>query len=176
MGITKIHPAVKYFAAIALKNREDIEPLIEELKSLLGVIELRSPFYSVDTFTRYYEREMGRQLQKCFIAFRGTGVVDRLPRYKQQTNKLEQQWAKQGKRTVNIDPGYITMAKVVLATTKDYAHRIYLDDGIFGDLHLVYSGGQYQPMPWTYPDYAQPLATDFFSTLRERLRSELKNG
>jgi hypothetical protein len=74
---------------------------------------------------------------------------------------------------VNIDPGYLTLSKVVLATTKDYSHRLYLRDGIYAEVTLHYEAGAWRPWPWTYRDYASGQYLDFFERVRESLKQQL---
>ena len=75
-------------------------------------------------------------------------------------------------RPVNIDPGLITPAKLILATTKDHAHRIYLGRGIHAEVTLRYVGRKWTPWPWTYPDYAAPTYHSFFDQVREMLKGQ----
>ena len=85
---------------------------------------------------------------------------------KHQSNKIEEKYSSNGKRLVNIDPGYIETPKLILATTKNYSHRIYLGEGIYGDVQLIWRGGCYQANPWTYPDYLEKSSLDFFTQAR----------
>ncbi|MBN2365362.1 MAG: DUF4416 family protein, partial [Calditrichaeota bacterium] len=91
------------------------------------------------------------------------------------TNKLEEEFSDSGNRTVNIDPGYVNAAKMVLATTKDYDHRLYLERGIFGDLHMRFRQGNYHPSDWAYPDYRQSAVIAFFRNIREIYLTQLKD-
>jgi len=172
MGKIKVHPAVKAFTAISYPNETILEKVIEILKDLLGPVELMSNSYSVNTFTNYYEPEMGSETNKILVSFKYLILAETLADIKNKTNEIEQQFLDNNLRTVNIDPGYLTQAKVVLATTKDYSHRIYLGKGIFADLHLSYQDKAYRPQVWTYPDYKQKQVIEFFSRLREHLRSQ----
>ena len=84
-----------------------------------------------------------------------------------QTNKIEEKYSENNKRRINIDPGYVTQAKLVLATTKNYSHRIHLAKGIFGDVHLTVYKGKFKPNPWTYPDYKEKFVLEFFDNVRK---------
>ncbi len=172
MGKIKLHLPVKSFAAISFRSDYWLEAALEELEALLGPVILKSAIFSESGFTNYYEAEMGPQLNKLFAAFQTLIPAEYLVDLKIKTNKIEQQFLKEGKRTVNIDPGYLTEAKVVLATTKDYSHRLYLGKGIYGDLHLNYSKKSFQALPWTYPDYQQETALYFFNDLRALYKEE----
>ncbi|MDZ7294224.1 MAG: DUF4416 family protein [candidate division KSB1 bacterium] len=136
------------------------------LQERFGEIVLESEHYPFD-FTTYYEDEMGTSLRKYFVSFAELIQPEDLVDAKLCTNAMEQELATAGKRNVNLDPGYLECAKVVLATTKDYGHRIYLGRGIYGDLHLRYRHGHFEPLEWTYPDYRQPLSLEFFAKVRE---------
>jgi len=139
------------------------------LSAAFGPLDLKSGVFPF-SFTEYYEAEMGSGLYRRFVAAEALIAQNILPEIKHRTNQIEGQFSLAGERTlrrrVNLDPGYLTPAKIVLASTKDYAHRIYLDQGVFGDLHLKYEQGVYQPLPWTYPDYRTPEALTFFAELR----------
>ncbi|MCX7019041.1 MAG: DUF4416 family protein [bacterium] len=129
------------------------------------------------THTNYYQREIGQALLRQWIAMSGTILLAELPDFKLHTNSLEKLFAEGGGRRVNIDPGYITLSKVVLATTKDYDHRICTGNGIFEEVTLHYrrSAGGFVPWPWTYPDYATETARAFFLAARALLHDCLKH-
>jgi hypothetical protein len=173
MGTIKNHYPVKYICAVTFNLNHDTNQILSLLSEEFGETDLHSPVFDFDVFTDYYEPEMGSGLRKFFIAFKNLQDPGLLPAYKIKSNRLEKQFRFSGKRQVNLDPGYVTEAKVVLATTKDYSHRIYLDQGIFADLHLFFDKGSFRAQPWTYPDYKQDLSIHFFNRLRECLRSQL---
>lgn len=157
----------KLFVAI-LAPQHLLREAETSLDSAFGPLDLRSHIFAF-TFTDYYQEEMGSHLYRYFVAPRTLITQDALPDIKHRTNEIERQFSDSGERSrrrINLDPGYLTSAKVVLASTKDYAHRIYLDRGIYGDLHFRYEQGRYQPLPWTYPDYRTPEALTFFAEMR----------
>jgi len=90
------------------------------------------------------------------------------------TNNIEELFASNNKRQVNIDPGYISLENFILFTTKNYTHRIYLEQGIFADLTLIYEKRQFNTLPWTYPDYASLEIREFLKAVRENYRIEIK--
>jgi hypothetical protein len=128
--------------------------------------------------TSYYQAEMGAGLKKQFWAFAEPIDPDRLAVIKRQSNFWEAEYAglktHPEPRPLNLDPGYLTLAKLVLASTKDHAHRIYLSDGIYAEVTLSYRGGAWRPFEWTYPDYRRPGFHAFFSRCRELLRRALQ--
>jgi len=167
MGDIHTHIPVKLFTAISYGKEVAVSFLIEELESVYGKIDSQSEKFSVDNFTSYYQKEMGNDLTKMIISFSRLIQPDKLPEIKIATNQLESNFKIAGHRRVNIDPGYLTQAKVVLATTKDYSHRLYMAKGIFADLHLTWSAKSYHSQSWTYPDYAQAAIIDYFNSLRK---------
>lgn len=173
MGTIKNHQPVKFFSAVTFNPNLDLRQIKALLNKEFGETDLLSPVFDFDVYTHYYEPEMGSGLQKFFIAFKKLQDVGLLPAFKIKSNRLEMQFSIDKKRTVNLDPGYITEAKMVLATTKDYSHRIYLEQGIFADLHLVFDKGSFRAQAWTYPDYKQDLSIHFFNQLRECYRTQL---
>ncbi len=158
---------VKPICAVMFAPKIRLEEVIVELESILGKEEERSPVYPF-IHTTFYEEEMGKELQKVFISFQELQLPDQLVIWKIKTNRLEEKWVKQNRRKVNIDPGYLTSAKLVMASAKDFAHRIFLGKGIYGDLQLQFRHGQWHPHPWTFPDYQTELAFAFFEKVRNR--------
>ncbi|MFC1729056.1 phosphoribosylformylglycinamidine cyclo-ligase [candidate division KSB1 bacterium] len=166
MGIPEYPKDVKLVVAVTFQNSDQLQKIEEFLVRKFGPIETRtdiSPF----SYTDYYRDEMGENLLKIFFSFTRLFKRENLPRYKLLTNHFEQSSAEGGRRTVNIDPGYISEANLVLASTKNFTHRIYIGEGIFGDCHLYFKHGEFRPMSWTYPDYKEPEALRFFAHVRE---------
>jgi len=116
---------------------------------------------------------MGAGIKRQFVSFTRLILTEQLPAIKLLTNEIEQDLALNGKRRVNIDPGYLNLAKVVLATTKDYSHRLYLGQGIYGEVTLTYAKGKFNPFPWTYPDYQTQAYRQFFEEIREIYKNQL---
>lgn len=121
------------------------------------------------SFSTYYQAEMGADLKRQFIFFGRPITADGLAEIKCWTNAIERALAVADRRRVNLDPGYLAPSKLVLATTKDFSHRIYLRDGIYAEVTLQFRAGSFQPLPWTYPDYRTPAAIALFNAARERL-------
>ncbi len=122
--------------------------------------------------TDYYEKEFGKDLTRVFVSFKKLIPADRLPAIKIITNNFEARSSRNKLRRINIDPGYLELSKFVLATTKDYMHRIYLGDGIYAEITLFYRKGSFCPWEWTYPDYRTPATHDFCREVRRRLLNE----
>jgi len=147
------------------------------LEARFGPVALESPSYLFN-FSDYYREEMGRDLIKFFWAFQRPFPRGELAQAKLFTNALEEELGeyREGglRRVVNLDPGYLTPAQLVLATTKDYSHRIYLGGGIHAEVTLIYHRGAFRPLDWTYPDYRTPLVLEFMEEVRRELL--LKRG
>lgn len=110
---------------------------------------------------------MGPGLKRRFLGFSRLADLNGLHRSKIRTNAVENRLSQKGSRTVNIDPGYIDAAKLVLFSTKDYTHRIHTSNGIFAEVTLFYKDRTYNPWPWTYPDYASREYIRIFNQIRE---------
>ncbi len=138
-----------------------------------GNIVLQSEAFEHDE-TEYYAREMGQELRKQFFILDGCYDPAKLATAKLESNRWEQQVAQAANypeiRPVNMDPGYLTLHKLVLASAKDRAHRIYLRDGIYAEECLYYLDQRWQPRPWTYPDYTREDFQRFFEQARELLK------
>ena len=139
--------------------------LAEILAETLSPIESKSDWF-LPPDTAYYRREMAPDLQKRVVSFRNLMSIDQLPDLKIRSNALEDLWREQGRRTINLDPGYVSAPKFVLASAKDYSHRLYIGSGIFGDLQLSFVQGGFQTLPWTYPDYRDPAIIAFLEQAR----------
>lgn len=163
-----VHPPaqVQLFCALLVAPTIEVAEVETALAQAYGPIVLRStpvPF----TQTTYYEREMDRNLTRLYLAFEPLISMAMLAAVKHTTNRLEAMWAvPPGQRRVNIDPGYLDLAKVVLASTKDHSHRLYIGEGIFAEVTLRYRQRAFQPWEWTYPDYQTPETLAFFQQLR----------
>ena len=148
-----------------------------------GKIAKESAPYRFDSFTQYYAKEMGDALPKSFWVFENLIQPDELASIKRETNDWEAEIGASlfaaGKaptpRPLNLDPGYIELGKLILASTKDHAHRIYLRDGIFAETTLMYAQKEWRALPWSYADYQDPTNQAFFSECREYLKTRLRN-
>jgi hypothetical protein len=180
MGSIRQFTPVKLFLGVLVSNRKFIPQVEERLTAAYGVIDHRSEIIPFD-FTDYYDAEMGDLIDRVFFSFERLIEADQLPEIKRQTNQLEDELgsifktpSSAIKRPVNLDPGYIEQAKVVLASTKNFYHRIYLGGGIFGEVTMHFRNNTYQFFPWTYPDYQSKDYQDFFLRMRQIFRSQLR--
>lgn len=150
-------------------EKELFSETVSALTGLFGPIDAASPWFSFH-HTSYYKDEMGGPLFRRLVSFKKLVDQGELVDIKLATNRLESSWlAPSGGRRINLDPGYLTPERFVLATGKNYIHRIYLLKGIYADLTLVYRQGGYEPLLWTYPDYAEEGVRGFLLQLRRGL-------
>ncbi len=158
------------------RHAEALAEAAEQLRALYGPLALESPEFDFH-HTRYYEPTMGTGLRKRLLVFEPLVPPDCLPAVKRQTNELEQQMASSGRfaeaRPLNLDPGLLQLGKFLLASTKDQAHRIYLADAIFAEVTLRFQFGTFEPWPWTYADYREPLVLDFLNQSRAYLYNRI---
>ena len=166
---------VKRIASLIAAKEGILDRAISDLEDLYGPTDWVSPLMAFDR-TRYYEREMGGPLARKFAAFERLMSRQELPRTKLETNLLEEQSREQGRRAVNIDPGFICLERLVLATGKNYTHRIYLSQGIYADLTLVFHRKCFRPLAWTYPDYADAKVIEYFNAVREGYKEQLRGS
>jgi len=145
----------------------------------LGPVDLRSDLFA-HAFTEYYRDEMGHPLVRYFMSPERLIRPGDLAGIKCFTGDVERRVAEKGDwpvaRPVNLDPGYIAPAKLVLASTKNHSHRIYLDGGIYGEVTLLYARNAWQTLEWTYPDYRTEAYHAFFTEVRERLLAQRREG
>jgi hypothetical protein len=173
--MSKPNPAepVKLIFSVFAKESTRLNETIEILSSAYGQPDFISEVMPFD-YTNYYHAEMGENLIRRFLAMEKLIQPEALPDIKLATNEIENKASLNSRRQVNIDPGYISKANLILATGKSYAHRPYLRDGIYADLTLVYQGKKFCSLPWTYPDYADEKQLLMLGKVRERYLLQLK--
>ncbi len=174
MGILQKPKLAKPICGITFASDIVLSAVISEMEKILGSIEDQTLPFDFSSFTDYYREEMGTELKKIFLSFVDLVDPGSLASIKIKTNKIEELWAIEGKRKINLDPGYINSAKLVLASTKDFSHRIYIGEGIYGDVQLRFWKGQFRASEWTYPDYKTDTALDFFHRVREKYKKQVK--
>ncbi len=169
------HPdPAKLVAGMFTGEKDIIEPVAAELVKHFGDIDLVSKWLAFD-YTDYYTEEFGAPLYRRFFSFTRLIQQDELAGIKRVTNMIEQRMKENGNRRCNIDPGYMLLERFVLATGKNYSHRIYIGDGIYADLTLMYHNGGFRTLPWTYPDYADSGVQTFLMEVRKRYNADLQS-
>jgi hypothetical protein len=169
---------VKLFVGMLASDPARLVEVEGPLVADYGPIDLASDVWPF-THTDYYRDEMGAGLLRKFVSFERLIRPDDIIDVKRRTNAIEDDVARSAggnpPRPVNLDPGYLSLSKVVLATTKDYTHRLYLGRGIYAEVTLRFHKGKYEPWDWTYPDYREPAYCAFFLAMRTRLTEQLRS-
>jgi len=170
---TASHPEkVKLITGLISNDIEIIGQATDKLRKLFGPIDYESRIS--DFFhTNYYREEMGPDLKRKFLSFKKPVDLKNICAVKLKTNALEKRFEKNGFRTINIDPGYLNLSKLVLFSTKDYTHRIYLDNGIHAEVTLYYKDNSFHPWPWTYPDYKTAEYVGIFNEIRSLYKKDV---
>jgi hypothetical protein len=166
---------VKLFVGMLSAHPEALDLAEAALAEALGPVDLRSERMPHE-FTEYYRDEMGGPLVRYFVSIDRLVPPGDLARIKRLTNEIEARIAA-GRawpvaRPANLDPGYVAPSKLVLASAKDFSHRIYLDAGIYAEITLLYKRGCWLPQEWTFPDYRTEAYHRFFDTVRARLMEQ----
>jgi len=155
------------------RRLEEALPRVQAVTGPVRPLGERMPFDR----TEYYEEEMGAPLCRRFYAALRSVARDSLPAIKVRMEAVERELSEGGRRTVNLDPGLLTPENFLLATGKNFTHRVYLAEGVFADLTLVYRKGEFHPLPWTYPDYASAEIRRLLGDLRrDHLAGVLEEG
>ena len=166
---------VKLIASLIYRDSYMLDRAEKGLQRIYGPIETLEKTLSFD-YTDYYFPEFGEPLWRKMICFRKVLSVENIFKVKLVTNALEDRLRERGKRTVNIDPGYVNDAKLVLFTTKDYVHRIHVGKSIFAESTLYFKEGSFQAWPWSYRDYASEEMLEYFNTVRSIYMKDTSGG
>jgi len=167
------HP-VKLIMSLLSAHPRLIDEVCTDLSSRFGPLDFMSELLPF-RYTRYYESEMGADLRRRLVSFQNLIAPDTLPEIKLATNALENACAdEQEKRRINIDPGYIALSHVILATCKGFSHRPYLRDGVYADLTLMFRAQSFQALEWTFPDYGSAEMIQLLNTIRGSYLNQLR--
>ena len=162
----------KLLVGLFMQNKETLHEILPMLEENLGSTDIISNWFDFD-YTDYYKKEMGTQLFRRIIVFKDLIEQADLAKIKNITNSIEKRYKHDGKRKVNIDPGYMLPSRFILATGKDYSHRIYIGENIYADLTLIFKNGDFHTLEWTYPDYAARDMRDFLLKVRGKYLLDL---
>lgn len=150
-----------------------LDALAESLKALerkFGPVQYETLEIDCNK-TEMYTEEMGSELLRRFFSFERLAERGWLVEMKKICHKIEPNFADQTAgydfRTVNIDPGILTPSNLTMASHRELNHRVYLKDGVYAELALIYARGQFRRLPWTNPDYCQGEAIEFFMRVHE---------
>lgn len=173
MSLPQPPTPAKLIVGFFVKEKTLAAGIAQTLQDRLGPVDMISAWLDFD-FTAYYKKEMGAPLSRRLVVFKTLVEQTELAAIKQMTNAIEQTYQRQGQRRVNIDPGYLLPERFVLASGKNFTHRIYIGQGIYADLTLIYQKGAFRTLPWTYPDYAGKHLIDFLTLVRKKYMLDLK--
>nr|WP_319395449.1 DUF4416 family protein [uncultured Desulfobacter sp.] len=173
MSTPKKPAPAKLVMSVFMKDKSVLAPVFDRLEDVGGAVDMISPWLDFD-FTDYYYKEMGEPLFRRLIAFKPLVEQDALASIKLATNAIESDCLEQNNRTINIDPGYLLSSRFILATGKEYSHRIYIGQKIYADLTLMYTKQGFKTLEWTYPDYASPAVLKFLGQVRQKYLADLK--
>jgi hypothetical protein len=175
MGVVSIPEKALFFTGLLYNSSIPVSRLLHILEEQFGKVwDKTRPRTFIET--DYYNAEMGYPVQRLYVVFERLIRMEELPEIKLCTNRMEtEMFSRENKRNVNIDPGYITSAKVVLATTKNNQHRIYLKDGIYAEVTLRFQNNSFYPWEWTYRDYKKKETIEFFNFARAHYREVIKH-
>jgi len=176
MAEPKAFPRVKLICGVISSEERFFNKAEEHLVRLYGPLDLSSPFFPFD-FTDYYEKQMGKGLKRQFLSFVSLVSPETLSATKIRTNSLEEEIReemKQKRRVVNLDPGYLTASALIMATAKDFSHRIPLQNGIYAHLELLFGKNDVKTLEWTYPDFKTEGYQKFFLDVRRIYLSQVR--
>ena len=173
MGTAKAPAPVKLIVGLLAASDELLAGAATTLSGCFGPVDASTPPTAWDV-SRYYEFEMGAAIRRQFLSFERLIGAAELVDLKRATNELENRWRVPSGRQVNIDPGYVASTKLVLASTKDASHRVYLSHGIYAEVTLCFANGSFTAHAATYPDYATAAACTFFNRVRAEYVLQLR--
>ena len=175
MSIPQEPKPAKLVIGLIMKDKTLFEPISVELAAEFGPVDLISHWMAFD-YTNYYASEMGSPLFRRVITFNKLIHQENLTGIKLTTNCIEQSYKYHDRRRVNVDPGYLLHERFVLASGKNFSHRIYIGNGIYADLTLIYQQGRFVTLPWTYPDYADQPMLELLTRIRMKYGVDIKTN
>lgn len=177
MGTPVPPPPVKLVIALLSADAELLASVIPHLQGSYGPVDIQSEVMPWNT-TNYYREEMGENLLRQYIAFAPLISPADLVRIKLETNLQEMSFpaspTPRTRRRINLDPGYLDANKLVLASTKGQAHRLYLSEGIYAEITLLFHHGEFHPFIYTYADYRWPETHAFLCRVRKRYLAQVR--
>jgi hypothetical protein len=175
MGKIRTPEPVKLFVGVLTSIPETVPVVEEKLTAIFGNVDTRSEPYLFD-MTHYYDESMGTPIYRYFISFENLIEPSAIAAAKVKTNDMEAAFAAEYpgvERPINLDPGYVEQSKIVLASTKNFFHRIFVSAGIYAEVTLHFQDGAWQSLPWTFPDYKTARYHPYFSSMRDLYRRQL---
>lgn len=176
MAEIKAFQPVKLICGVIFSNEEHLRKVEDRLIELYGPADSRSLPFEFN-LTDYYESQMGKVLKRTFFSFRDLIPPERLSEIKVRSNGMEKEIRKEFRvalRIVNLDPGYLTRAALIMATAKDFSHRVPLADGIYAHLEFLFTKNGIRRLDWTYPDFLKEEYQTYFLGVRKTYLNQLK--
>lgn len=171
----------KLIIGVIYHEKDTLDKAMKILTEEFGEIEAMSEEFSFSKeFSTYYDDEIGGEGHRRIYSFKETVDPTRQAEIKTRTNEIEARFSVDGRRKINLDPGFINHGRLLLATTKETGFRIPLKDGIYTELTLFWARGGWQKLPWTYRDYQSETVQSFITEVRrsylaERRKCQAKN-
>lgn len=176
MGKAEAFEKEKLIIGIIYPTNELYEKIIELLTEKFGAIDFMTEEFSFsEEFSNYYDEEIGGEARRKILSFENLVDPAEQASIKIYTNEVEAEFSQDGKRKINLDPGFISHGRLMLATTKKTGFRVPLSDGIYTELTLFYARGGWQKFPWTYRDYQSKRVQDFLNVVRKKYLEQRKN-
>ncbi|HSA33824.1 MAG TPA: DUF4416 family protein [bacterium] len=174
MALLKRPAPANLTCSVTYRDAALYEEAVALLEQVHGPRDTESDPYDFSAISDHYDTEMGGAVMKRIVSFERLLPREHLAEVKRRVTELEQRFAVEGHRRVNLDPGLLTMENFVLATAKNHSHRIYLGDGVFAEVTLLFTRhATIQGLPWTYRDYLRDPAAAFLLSLRDRYKKKL---
>ncbi len=173
VGIIKSFYPEKLVIPVLISCPEYRQRLLDTLTASFGPIDFISRELNFN-YSSYYTEEMGKSIKRIFISIHDLVVPQELAEIKIQTNSIETKFIQGGKRKINLDPGFLSLSRFILATTKDGSHRIPLHSGIYAEITLIFEQKKFRPVEWTYPDYRSQEYLDILKEIRNLYKDQLK--
>ena len=176
MGAAEHFEKEKLIIGFIYNTNESYEKALGIMKARFGEVDFETEEFSfTNEFSNYYDEEIGGEARRRIVSFEGLIDPSEQADIKTFTNSVEASFSVDGNRKVNLDPGFISHGRLMLATTKKTGFRIPLKDGIYTELTLFYARGEWQKLPWTYRDYQSKRVQDFLTKVRKRYLEQRKH-
>jgi hypothetical protein len=177
MGKAELFEKEKLIMGIIFPSDELYEKIIEILTEKFGEIDFMTEEFSFsEEFSNYYDEEIGGEARRRILSFERLVDPSEQAEIKTYTNAVEAEFSINGNRMINLDPGFLSHGRLMLATTKKTGFRIPLCDGIYTELTLYYARGAWQKLPWTYRDYQSERVQSFLITVRKKYLEQRKSN
>jgi hypothetical protein len=177
MGKAELFEKEKLIMGIIFPSDELYEKIIEILTEKFGEIDFMTEEFSFsEEFSNYYDEEIGGEARRRILSFERLVDPSEQAEIKTYTNAVEAEFSINGNRMINLDPGFLSHGRLMLATTKKTGFRIPLCDGIYTELTLYYARGAWQKLPWTYRDYQSERVQSFLTTVRKKYLEQRKSN